>query len=210
MQAIILTWFAAINSVSFSPNSVSLTVEFNAKPDLRQGVVAFPVQLINQSTAICGRGCPCSCHKAFRIQGLASKFLGNLFVGYSGVPGFRQPCNFHFCRTWKSTLQVQANYVFPHWLVRRTLSLSILSSPAFGLASHITLRNIVSATDPFLLAAEYGDKELLCTMIRECPARVNDVDVNDFSALMVSVSSLQFYSLSFHLIAVFRVRMKIH
>ena len=192
------------------PNTGSLSVEIDAEPGLHQDVAAFPVQLINQRTAICSHGCPCSCHRAFRVQGLASMFLGNLFVGYSGVPGFRHPCNFHFCKTRKSTLNVQATYMFPQWLVRRTLSLSMLYSQAFGLASHITVRNIIREADPFLLAAGVGDKELLCAMIRECPARVNDVDVHDFSALMVSVSSLQICLLRFQLIASFRVRMNNH
>ncbi|EEP82154.1 predicted protein [Uncinocarpus reesii 1704] len=62
----------------------------------------------------CDRACPCQCHNSRRSQtpGIVSRFLGQLFVDYSGIPAVTPECNHQACNQARAP-KVQAEFWFP-------------------------------------------------------------------------------------------------
>ena len=76
----------------------------------------------------CKFTCICSCHrKSFhKAPYFFRDILGSLFIGYTGVPIFSEPCNTKKCQAALGT-NFQVLYVFPSWL----LSWAICTTVAF-------------------------------------------------------------------------------
>lgn len=62
----------------------------------------------------CRTGCPCSCHKQRKLASAAvlDRAVGQLFVGYVGVPGLNPKCDDASCQT-SQTAHVNMKYWFP-------------------------------------------------------------------------------------------------
>lgn len=62
----------------------------------------------------CRPDCPCRCHIQSKtvIPGFAHRILGQLFVGYTGLPGTSNTCNVKSCETSQSS-QLTVEYWFP-------------------------------------------------------------------------------------------------
>ena len=72
----------------------------------------------------CRRFCNCVCHKKSHVRTpkMLNNFLGNLFVGYTGLPLISPRCNESLCyRRSKSSMRI--NYYFPSWFLMRVVSI---------------------------------------------------------------------------------------
>jgi hypothetical protein len=92
----------------------------------------------------CEGFCSCDCHKLYRFNTPQSAYslLGTLFVGYSGWPSWRRPCNEPLCQR-QSIPSIALTYFFPPWLVARMLhvafSLTYMNGPKVSLAMPRTI-----------------------------------------------------------------------
>jgi len=62
----------------------------------------------------CRPGCPCACHSQIKsaTPGLADRVMGQLFVGYTGLPLISRKCDTEICRK-SQTPSVSLEYWFP-------------------------------------------------------------------------------------------------
>ena len=69
---------------------------------------------MNRYIGNCQHGCPCTCHKQQKsiTPSIIERFLGQLSIGYCGVPILSAKCDNTTC-TKSQTLQVSAEYWFP-------------------------------------------------------------------------------------------------
>lgn len=73
------------------------------------------VRVTRQITAACQAGCVCVCHSSqgkATSTGIFTKFLGQLFVGYAGLPCVTPACDTESCER-RQDLSVSAEYWFP-------------------------------------------------------------------------------------------------
>ena len=82
-------------------------------PQLPFRADAVGVRLTRYATA-CRTGCPCLCHKENRsaTPAFLDRVFGQLFLGFSGVPGLSQKCNDASCER-SQTAHVNLEYWFP-------------------------------------------------------------------------------------------------
>ncbi|KAF2238519.1 ankyrin [Viridothelium virens] len=100
---------------------------------------------LSQYSSVCRPGCPCLCH-TYRMSStptIADRLLGQLFVGYAGLPVVSRRCNLEACRK-AQTPRVNVEYWFPlgfFWsqIVRVQMGVSRSFGPQFQLK---TLRRV--------------------------------------------------------------------
>jgi ankyrin repeat protein len=70
----------------------------------------------------CRPGCTCACHSQQRASspGTLSHVLGQLFIGYAGLPYFSPKCNIKTCRTSHAS-KISIEYWFPLGFVSSTI-----------------------------------------------------------------------------------------
>ena len=135
----------------------------------------------------CSTACHCACHRSSLWAMHFSKFLGNLFVGYSGVPSLRRRCNLMSCSSKVTSTCVSICYKFPSWFVAKALSFTIRATRQQSISVSLQLQTAVNPHDEIMLAAKYGDNERIKSLITDCPSHVNDVDYNGRSVLQVGL-----------------------
>ena len=69
---------------------------------------------LNQKTSVCQRGCQCACHasRTSATPALVDRVLGQLFIGYTGLPFLSAKCNVEDCEKSQSP-HVSLEYWFP-------------------------------------------------------------------------------------------------
>lgn len=89
---------------------------------------AFRIRATRYGT-YCNEWCGCNCHKpqALRTPMAARKFLGFLFIGYTGLPYLAQQCSERGCRK-QAVPSLKVTYYFPTWFLHRTLQF-VFSGP---------------------------------------------------------------------------------
>ncbi|KAL9080470.1 MAG: hypothetical protein Q9157_000784 [Trypethelium eluteriae] len=99
----------------------------------------------SQYSSVCRPGCPCLCHtyKKSSTPTIADRLLGQLFVGYAGLPVVSRKCNLEACQK-AQTPQMNFEYWFPlgfFWsqIVRVQMGVSQSFGPQFQLK---TLRRV--------------------------------------------------------------------
>ncbi len=94
---------------------------------------ALPVRFIARPRRnICTSRCQCRCHSNNKHSiALRTSLFGNLFVGYSGIPGMSYTCNERSCMSRdRATLEV--SYVFPLWFLCYAISLFMIRTRSGG------------------------------------------------------------------------------
>ncbi|KAI9750457.1 MAG: hypothetical protein M4579_006462, partial [Chaenotheca gracillima] len=73
-------------------------------------------------TVACRPGCSCSCHSQQKTSspGMLSRVLGQLFVGYSGVPYLSPKCDQETCGKSRAS-NISMEYWFPIWFLSSTI-----------------------------------------------------------------------------------------
>ncbi|KAL8681077.1 MAG: hypothetical protein Q9186_002789 [Xanthomendoza sp. 1 TL-2023] len=76
----------------------------------------------------CHSACRCTCHRAHRLlsPGILQKLVGNLFLGYSGLPSPFQRCDMLHCRG-NSLAHAKMTYRFPSWFWQRAINITFCS-----------------------------------------------------------------------------------
>ncbi|KAI9738729.1 MAG: hypothetical protein M1834_008234 [Cirrosporium novae-zelandiae] len=98
-----------------------------------QPQVETPIMLraFKQSKQACPGICSCICHQRTEFR-TANRFLGSLFIGYSGHPFTSKKCNEQRCRH-RSASGFQVSYFFPYWfVVQRGLSVALAKCSSMG------------------------------------------------------------------------------
>ena len=143
--------------------------------------------------ASCRPGCPCNCHLQTRSATLPSIFdrvVGQMFVGYAGLPLLNQKCNLGSCQKMQSP-SVSFEYWFPLgfvWsqIVRLQLSYQANVGPQFELSS---LRRIPDSA-PCVNFALNGNIDGLKDLFKRGLASPRDVSsTRGYSVLRVSDES---------------------
>ena len=108
----------------------------------------------------CKDNCACVCHRrqAWRTPRPLNKFLGTLFLGYTGIPYITPQCNSKEC-TQRSSAIALITYLFPSLLLARVLLLVFRFSSMNGLEFNLRVPRIVSSTARIWTLAWTGDIE---------------------------------------------------
>lgn len=135
----------------------------------------------------CNGWCSCACHvkRSARTPMPFRRFLGALFVGYSGLPVITPACNERSCRN-RARPVVQLDYHFPSWFLARILAISMSMSPAVGIEGTLRMPRMVAWSSSIWRLARTGQLEAIQTMFSDGRASPYDVNAYGQSALHVS------------------------
>ena len=139
----------------------------------------------------CQAFCICSCHRQrlFRSPSILDCIFGSLFVGYIGFPGHSQICNIHACH--KNTEKTASlRYIFPGWLLKRTLVTTLVFSKAKGPEmllrySRVRPQNCQFFDSMFQTHEDVSHLDLVKGLLKGGEGSVLDVDEGGRSALHV-------------------------
>lgn len=86
----------------------------------------------------CHSACSCMCHQTQRLlsPGIVQRLIGNLFIGYTGLPTPFRRCNVLGCRQ-NSPAHAKLFYRFPSWFCKRAINLAFFGG---GLCPELILR----------------------------------------------------------------------
>ena len=147
---------------------------------------------VNQYSS-CRPGCHCVCHIENRSStpGFADRVLGQVFVGYTGLPGLSPKCDIGTCEKSQSP-GMSFEYWFPLWfvwsqIVRFRMTYERNLGPQFEIS---TLRRIPDSAQCVTFALN-GDIEGLKDLFRQGLASPRDVSsTRGYSVLRVHLSRL--------------------
>ncbi|KIW78791.1 hypothetical protein Z517_08630 [Fonsecaea pedrosoi CBS 271.37] len=129
----------------------------------------------------CVAPCPCVCHSAGRYKNsLLKNYLGTLFLGYSGSPGFWPKCNVKACRNTDKR-SINLVYCFPLWFSKRALHASATLSSSLGWTMQLSIRRRVpwgGGQDSLLKFALTGNVDGAKSLLDDRKASLNDADPN--------------------------------
>jgi hypothetical protein len=107
----------------------------------------------------CRPFCSCACHRRYRRRAptLTNKLLGSLFLGYSNLPFFTVSCDEPTC-IQPSSFSATFTYYFPSWfIVRRMLSLIIMTTTLGDQGACLKIRKIQCKDFSIFRMAAIGD-----------------------------------------------------
>jgi hypothetical protein len=132
------------------------------------GCSAWPIPmvepLLNIQAAVrrrCLPTCRCQCHKFSKIQSpsMLSNILGQFFLRYNSISIWKsRPCNDTRCQN-SSKKSVRLNYMFPQWMLRRAVYLSIswLSVMGDGVSLHLKVPRAIPANHDVWRAIKHNN-----------------------------------------------------
>lgn len=155
--------------------------------ELQRRVRAVNIQLTS-TVGQCKSNCLCSCHQTRRVQtaSFARNVLGQLFLGYSGLPGLTAGCDYAACASSQSP-QVAAEYWFPIGVLWSKI-LQIQISYQANLGPQLSLQTMRRVPDNALCVnyASSGNIEALVKLFQKGLASPRDVsDTRGYSLLRV-------------------------
>ena len=139
----------------------------------------------------CRIGCQCSCHRGNRLRSpqVIMGLVGSLSANYSIRPSPLDSCVSERCR---STIDVE--YVFPRWLSKRSVEVSILDSRT-GPSVSLRSPKFCSESAPIFWAARTGAIDHIRRLVSAGEATSCDINYPERkSALHVSQCIPNFYS----------------
>lgn len=149
------------------------------------------VQSTLSSRGRCTPSCMCQCHRGSQIgmPDLLTSILGSILISYHGIPYWRpRTCNHPRCQR-KSPTQVRLNYMFPRWMLRKGIhvSLSWGSVTGSGVSLHLTVPRIICGDHLVWRAIASGNLSWLQSKVEANEIFLTDVDPDGESLLMVSI-----------------------
>ena len=150
------------------------------------------VQALQYKGTMCRPGCPCACHSRVEVQspGLVGRFLGQLFVGYAGLPLVSRRCNTDSCRRQQSQ-HVSIQYWFPLWFLAQIVRLQLSYRPTLGPQIQLTTLRRVPDSAPCIAFAIAGNIEGLKVLFTQGLASPYDVsESRGLSVLGVSITTI--------------------
>ncbi|KAH7310568.1 ankyrin repeat-containing domain protein [Stachybotrys elegans] len=148
----------------------------------------------------CPRACPCQCHSTQRSNtpGVLSRVLGQLFVGYSGIPFATPPCNRESCKQ-QTAPRVQAEYWFPaHVFWSKIFLLEATYQAATGPSLQLRSYRHVPDSAPAINYTVNGNIDALKMLFSRGLASPNDVsNTRGYSLLRWAVYAQQWETVDF-------------
>ncbi|KAF3191327.1 hypothetical protein TWF225_001468 [Orbilia oligospora] len=160
-------------------SSPQITSSYNTSiTKYRRDSVILPLSI--SSEGLCDPLCKCVCHRRRNIQSpsILSKLVGDLFIGYNGIPSISPSCTIRNCSRDRSG-NVRVQYAFPKWLLTRMLSVYVRVSQCPEIL--IKTWNVRcfdypnSGENPFHMALT-ADLEGLSRLFQEGKASSKDID----------------------------------
>lgn len=144
----------------------------------------------------CPSMCACACHasRTPRIPKFLRRFVGSLFVGYSGSPSPANVCDSATCRRRKRAIDVA--YYFPSWFVAKSLQTAVLEAEisAWGRTANIVIRSkyswVSNTHDNVLYYANAGQIESIKRLFESREGSPHDLSEVGRTPLHVSGSIL--------------------
>ena len=155
------------------------------------------VQARQRQAFHCSDGCPCRCHikpATYSPDGLRG-LLGQLFLGYNGLPVAKNPCSYSKCAR-KAAPTNTVTYFFPSWWVAQRM-LSLVAKMMAAGSPEVTLKfpRIVPATARIFRHAHLGDTDALRALFATGLGSPSDVDAKTgLTPLHGAFLYLMFYS----------------
>lgn len=124
----------------------------------------------------CKPWCSCVCHSETRLQTpqFLQRFLGNLFVGYSGIPVLTKPCDQQSCHLRAQPMSY-VTYFFPMWFLDRMISLTMTTTPMAGPVVSLKTQRTVPGDADIFTYAKFGHLEKMQTLFESGLASPHDV-----------------------------------
>jgi hypothetical protein len=106
----------------------------------------------------CTPWCSCACHREwrFRTPRVLEQFVGSLFIGYSGLPVLRPPCNEQSCHLQSQPL-TYVTYFFPKWFLTRMVTFMMTITPLAGPVASLKVQRTVPGNSDIFNFAKLGD-----------------------------------------------------
>ena len=137
----------------------------------------------------CSQGCPCRCHGTSRVKtpDAVSRVLGQLFVGYSGIPAIKPECDQPSCKQTTES-KVEAEFWFPAKIFwSRILQFQASYQAATGPSLALRTFRCVPDSAPAVSYTVNGNIDALKVLFKQGMASPVDVsDTRGYSLLRVS------------------------
>ena len=137
-------------------------------------------------TRSCCSFCTCSCHKQIRLKSpnFLKNVLGLVFVGYTSIPLASAPrtCDLPSCRRQGESV-VTITYVFPLWLIQRTMTIKLQGK---GPELLLRVRRVRPNDAAIFLALENNNLMIVRRLLAAGEASILDVNEDGQSLLHVS------------------------
>ncbi|KAH6652404.1 ankyrin repeat-containing domain protein [Truncatella angustata] len=147
-----------------------------------------------QAPKACAAACPCSCHRMAVLQypAWAKKLVGQLFVGYSGIPLLNSnACSERSCKSGRRVL-VKVSYFFPRWLVSRMIFFMSDSNSYDHGSPMIRIPKVVSSDSEIFILAQKGNIPGMQRYFSEGKGSIFDVnDTEGRSPIHLAISARQ-------------------
>jgi hypothetical protein len=160
-------------------------------------VSAIGIRSAHFPRTACKPWCSCICHTETRLQTpqFLRRFLGNLFVGYSGLPVLTKPCNQNSCHLRAQPMSY-ITYFFPLWFLDRMVSLTMTTIPLAGPVISLKTQRTVPGTADIFTYAKSGNVDKMQMLFKEGLASPHDVHYESgVTALHVSYYDCVSYSI---------------
>jgi hypothetical protein len=154
----------------------------------RNSYSAIRVRASHYRRSPCEGWCSCECHKPsyIRTPDRVDFLLGSLFMGYSGFPVRKRPCNERTCRK-QSIPTVKVTYHFPQWLLARMIHFVLTLSYMRGPGVSLSMPRVIPDNAPVLTFAVQGNLDGIKSLFSKGVASPYDVALsNGRTALHVS------------------------
>ena len=154
------------------------------------GSMSFHVNRLSR----CEGHCDCICHSRslFTTPKILNRFLGQLFIGYAGLPIWIRKCNNATC-TNQYARTMQVSYTFPGWLLMKTVDMAAAmtynSEPSFGLKVRNRVPSGGATEDNLFTLARNGRTGDIIELFKQRKASPNDLSAGaGQTAIHVSAS----------------------
>lgn len=142
------------------------------------GANAQTVRVVTSLHDPCRSWCPCACHTKRKLKlaapGLMEGLLGRMFIGYSGLPLSKEPCDFRGCQD-RQHATATVEYWFPSWFVSMNLRLHLTCLPRSGPEFQLSTTQRVADDSQSITFAMEGNIEGLKHLFTQGLAGPRDV-----------------------------------
>ena len=139
-------------------------------------VAAVGIRTTQFPRTSCTPWCSCICHRERRLRTprMLEQFIGSLFIGYSGLPVFRPPCNERSCHLQAQPL-TYVTYFFPRWFLSRMVTFMMTVTPLAGPVASLKVQRTVPGSADIFTYAKLGDVDNIRRLFENGSASPHDV-----------------------------------
>lgn len=162
---------------------------FERESITKSSLASIRISASLQHSNECQAWCNCACHirRKLSTPPFLKKFIGQLFIGYTGIPLMEQHCDQFSCQQKRGSTNIQVSYCFPSWFFAKMLSLSLKSAPLDGPQINLTIPRIVDEKAAIFSYARIGDVEGIKSLFETRIASPRDTSwIGGYTALHVS------------------------